>query len=139
MEEKGNNQAGGDNNNTTTGVHCDPCLLLTRCTRADYYCVDCDEFFCDNCCSVHEMSKLSRNHKLLTGDEIPTQKLIVAEENICSKHKGKMLEYYCPVHMNFFCALYVTREHKNCSIEYIDSSKEIQILGQLIKTKFTLH
>ena len=118
MEVPGKNQAGSDN--TTTSVHCDPCLLLIRNTRADYYCVDCDEFFCDNCCSVHKMSKLSRNHELLTGDEIPTQKLTIAEETICSKHNGKMLEYYCLVHKNFFCTLCVTLEHKNCSIEYID-------------------
>ena len=137
MEVSSKKQAGSDN--TTTSVHCDPCLLLIRSTRADYYCVDCDEFFCGNCCSVHKMSKLSRNHKLLTGDEIPTQKLTVEEENICSKHNGKMLEYYCLVHKNFFCTLCVTQEHKNCSIEYIndiatgfETSSEYRILTEKI-------
>ena len=104
----------------TAGVQCDPCLLMNKSANADHYCVDCDEFFCNNCSPVHKMSKLSRNHNFLSRDKMPRQKLTSTEERVCSKHIGEALKYFCKDHKNFYCPVCVIIAHKNCSVEYID-------------------
>ena len=109
-----------DSDSTTTGVHCDPCLLLSSKKNAEHYCVECDEFFCNNCSSVHRMSKLSRNHKLLTQNDMPQRKTIPTEEDVCCKPREEILKYFCKVHKIFFCTVCVTLENRNCSIKYVD-------------------
>ena len=115
MEVSGRNQA-----SATVANFCDPCLLLNKNVNAEQYCVDCDEFFCSSCSSVHKVSKLSRNHKILPREQMPLQKIASTEENVCSKHSKERLNYFCKVHNDLACTLCISLEHKNCSIQYID-------------------
>ena len=117
MEVSGRNV--GSTGNITRGLSCDPCLILNKNEKAEYYCSECDEFFCNNCSSAHKLFRITRNHKLLSADKIPRQKL-KAEENVCSKHRGQSLEYYCKIHKDFICTVCLTVEHEKCLKERID-------------------
>lgn len=70
-----------------------------ECTASVQFCVDCCEYYCSTCSSVHRRLKITRNHEqIAVGDltnEILRDAFSKSETPRCSKHKDKMLELYC--------------------------------------------
>ena len=144
MEVSGRNQAESDN---ADSIQCDPCLLENEIVSAEFYCTDCSEYFCNNCARAHRKSKATRHHKLLDGLEMPKKKFTTVQEKFCSKHNGKLIEYFCEKHEQLCCSVCATLGHSQCGVLYIDdiaggfdTSQEYQDLLKQIKlleTKLT--
>ena len=96
------------------GIQCDPCILENEIVSAEFYCTDCSEYFCNYCARAHRKSKISRHHKLLDRLEMPKKKLTTVQEKFCSKHNGKLIEYFCENHEQLCCSVCVTLEHRQC-------------------------
>ena len=49
-----------------SGKSCDVCLAVDRSksAQAEMYCMDCLEYMCDQCSTIHKSMKMSRSHKL---------------------------------------------------------------------------
>ena len=105
--------------NKSAKMLCEPCDGNDETSIAENYCVDCNEFLCEGCAKVHRKSKMSRNHELLEGDNMPTAKFILSDDNTCSLHDGKPLEYFCNTHTGFCCTSCVTLEHRSCNLDYL--------------------
>ncbi|CAG2209537.1 unnamed protein product [Mytilus edulis] len=50
-----------------------------------HYCIDCEEYYCENCKFVHNRQKLSRNHQFQKASD-----LIPEGKSRCSEHKEEL-------------------------------------------------
>ena len=61
-------------------------------------CVECDDFLCKKCIDNHKSMRVLRQHHVLTLDELRAGKLTMhnlPEQEICPKHTGEVLRFYC--------------------------------------------
>ena len=61
-------------------------------------CLDCKDFLCEKCVTVHRSVRVLQGHKLLTLKEICDGKLAMhklVEQETCSKHEGNVIRYFC--------------------------------------------
>ncbi|XP_071135986.1 tripartite motif-containing protein 2-like [Mytilus edulis] len=62
-------------------------------------CIDCDQFLCENCSSVHRKIKTCKDHKVIeytkseTLNENPTFK--ITKNSFCTIHKEEILRFHC--------------------------------------------
>ena len=67
--------------------------------------MDCKEYLCENCYASHKTFKAMKDHKIITMDDILSEKVNLAteEENrYCKVHK-KLCEYYCENEKKCLC------------------------------------
>ncbi|XP_072047213.1 E3 ubiquitin-protein ligase TRIM56-like [Amphiura filiformis] len=76
-----------------------PC---TSCDNSDNQafgrCVECNDFLCKKCVDIHKSLRILKHHHVLTLEELRTGKLIMhnlPEQEMCPKHKGEVLRFYC--------------------------------------------
>ncbi|XP_060587586.1 uncharacterized protein LOC132743093 [Ruditapes philippinarum] len=117
-------------------LYCIPCDKDGLKEQAYGFCQDCQEHLCQTCFQHHRKSTPSRHHVLLEKDDMPTQQTTVGVNadvitDSCTNHRDKPLEFYCNNHKTVACYVCVTREHKQCKVDYIpDVSGNIS--GELI-------
>ncbi|WAR20721.1 hypothetical protein MAR_014695, partial [Mya arenaria] len=61
---------------------CEPCQEDGVENPAVKWCTDCEDHLCKTCVEHHQKAKPSRNHVLVTSDEIPKGKVCIGVENI---------------------------------------------------------
>ncbi|XP_060563879.1 uncharacterized protein LOC132723219 [Ruditapes philippinarum] len=102
---------------------CEPCLTTGQRIEAHGFCVTCQEYFCSNCLGCHKKAKLSRNHYILSKDELDKSHTKQQSYNecteLCSAHKKEVIKFYCPSHKELGCNDCMTLGHRKCKIEYI--------------------
>ncbi|XP_072036756.1 uncharacterized protein [Amphiura filiformis] len=79
-------------------VPCTSCPEVVSPGIAVARCVECNDFLCTKCVDAHKSVKISRQHELLTLDQLRSSKLgfrNLPEQEICPKHKGEVLRFYC--------------------------------------------
>ncbi|XP_072047202.1 E3 ubiquitin-protein ligase TRIM45-like [Amphiura filiformis] len=76
-----------------------PC---TSCENSDNQafgrCVECNDFLCKKCVDIHKSLRILKHHHVLTLEELRTGKLTMhnlPEQEMCPKHKGEVLRFYC--------------------------------------------
>ncbi|XP_063405980.1 E3 ubiquitin-protein ligase TRIM71-like [Mytilus trossulus] len=85
-----------------------------------HYCIDCEEYYCENCKFVHDRQKLSRNHQFQkASDCIPEGK------SRCSEHKEE-LSLICNTCNAQICPSCVTGKHNGHTF-----SKIVDVIAQL--------
>ncbi|CAG2230028.1 unnamed protein product [Mytilus edulis] len=78
-----------------------------------HYCIDCEEYYCENCKFVHNRQKLSRNHQFQkASDRIPEGK------SRCSEHKEE-LSLICNTCNAQICTRCVTGKHNGHTFSQI--------------------
>nr|XP_002737698.1 PREDICTED: tripartite motif-containing protein 2-like [Saccoglossus kowalevskii] len=81
--------------NTDHPPVCEACQEKT----ATHRCVDCPQFCCDVCVTIHERFPALRSHEVITIDkyrEIESKDHLIKEYKVfCSDHKDSHLEFYC--------------------------------------------
>ncbi|XP_063418908.1 transcription intermediary factor 1-alpha-like [Mytilus trossulus] len=109
---------------------CHICKRKQKCVSATKWCRDCTEAFCDNCCEMHGLMKLSMSHKVVDIMSIQTNEFGIDLSKIsdaCPVHSSKVVEAYCFDHQQLCCVLCVTLQHRKCedvqAIEDITSRK----------------
>ncbi|XP_072047212.1 E3 ubiquitin-protein ligase TRIM71-like [Amphiura filiformis] len=76
-----------------------PC---TSCDNSDNQavgrCVECNDFLCKKCVDIHKSLRILKHHHVLTLEELRSGKLTMhnlPEQEMCPKHKGEVLRFYC--------------------------------------------
>ncbi|KAL3891460.1 hypothetical protein ACJMK2_003722 [Sinanodonta woodiana] len=96
---------------------CDACRYEGESKNADIFCVVCDEGLCGTCSKVHRKTKSTRDHKLISADELTAtveNPLRFTEGFGCPEHQEKQIEYYCQLHDDGCCEDCFFINHRPC-------------------------
>ena len=104
-------------------IACDPCEYDHISKKAAAYCHECAEYLCEWCKTAHGKLKLTRSHKLLSGELIPPKrsagKMLVLDTVLCSCMKHEV-SIYCKEHCSLVCVNCRTLHHRRCKTSDID-------------------
>ena len=104
-------------------IACDPCAYDHISKKAATYCHECAEYLCEGCKTAHGIVKLTRSHKLLSGELMPPKrsagKMQVLDTILCSCIKHEV-SIYCKEHCSLVCVNCKTLHHRRCKTSDID-------------------
>ena len=104
-------------------IACDPCEYDHISKKAAAYCHECAEYLCEWCKTAHGKVKLTRSHKLLSGELMPPKrsagKMPVIDTVLCSCMKYEV-SIYCKEHCSLVCVNCRTLHHRRCKTSDID-------------------
>ncbi|KAL3891411.1 hypothetical protein ACJMK2_003673 [Sinanodonta woodiana] len=109
---------------------CDACNTEGTTAPAEGFCVVCKEAMCGDCLKVHRKQKISKDHTILSVEELdcnPEHVMKLAEGFTCLEHDGEDIKYYCKDHKLPCCATCFIKSHKLCS-KVIDLKEELPAL-----------
>ncbi|KAL3891409.1 hypothetical protein ACJMK2_003671 [Sinanodonta woodiana] len=109
---------------------CDACETEGDAVPAEGFCVFCKEAMCVDCLKVHRRQKISKDHTIISVDELecnPENVMKLAEGFTCVEHHGEDIKYYCKDHNIPCCATCFFDGHKMCA-KVIDLKKELPSL-----------
>ena len=112
-------------------IDCDPCDYNQISKKAAAYCQECEEYLCEPCKTAHEKLKLTRSHKLLSGELMPPKrsagKRAVLDTVLCSCMKNEVA-IYCKEHCSLVCVNCGALHHRRCHTSNIgDISKDFDV------------
>ena len=112
-------------------IACDPCEYDHTSKKAAAYCHDCAEYLCEGCKTAHGKVKLTRSHKLLSGELMPPKrsagKMQVLDTVLCSCMENKV-SVYCKEHCSLVCVNCNALHHRRCKTSDIaDESKDFDV------------
>ena len=91
--------------------------------KATGYCNDCGDFLCDECQVGHKRYKYTRNHTVISLDELKTQvtSLIPPKKAAphCPKHSENSLKIYCDTCSTLICTDCTIRLHKDHNYDLV--------------------
>ena len=92
-----------------------------------YYCVDCQNYLCNDCVALHKRVKAYRGHKVIPVEEINTVTLQSSRVEHCPVHKDEALKLYCETCSKLVCRDCTLVEHRQHSYKFLeDSRKQIE-------------
>ena len=104
-------------------IACDPCEYDHTSKTAAAYCHECAEYLCEGCKTAHGKVKLTRSHKLLSGELMPSKrsagKMQVLDTVLCSCMENKV-SVYCKEHCSLVCVNCNALHHRRCKTSDID-------------------
>ena len=104
-------------------IACDPCEYDHISKEAAAYCHECAEYLCESCKTAHGKVKLTRSHKLLSGELMPPKrsagKMQVLDTVLCSCMDHEV-SIYCKEHCSLVCVNCRTLHHRRCKTSDID-------------------
>ncbi|KAL3888698.1 hypothetical protein ACJMK2_001062 [Sinanodonta woodiana] len=106
---------------------CDACNTEGVSVLAKGFCTVCEEALCDECLKGHRKQKMSKNHTVITMDELlsnPQNVLKFADGFTCSEHGGQGIKFYCSDHKVSCCGTCSFLGHKTCA-NVIDLREDI--------------
>ena len=108
----------------TCETRCAPCYLQEKVSNSYCFCIECLEHLCETCSEQHNKFKVTRGHKVLKGNDMPTDLSSftkLAEIGVCMAHQERRIEYKCLTHQEFACSVCVKSAHRSCvDVEDID-------------------
>ena len=91
--------------------------------KATGYCNDCGDFLCDKCQAAHKIVKYTREHKLISLDELKAQvtSLVPPKKAVphCPKHSENSLKIYCDTCSTLICTDCTIRLHKDHNYDLV--------------------
>ena len=112
-------------------IACDPCEYDNISKKAAAYCHECAEYLCEWCKTAHGKVKLTRSHKLLSGELMPPKrsagKMQVLDTVLCSCMENKV-SVYCKEHCSLVCVNCNALHHRRCKTSDIaDESNDFDV------------
>lgn len=104
-----------DNANKIKKTLCEPCAEDNKEESVEGFCIDCQEYLCDNCFKYHCIPRLTKKHKLLDKSKMPKRKVERDVSTVCQKHIGEEMNHYCKDHDVIGCYSCLFPEHNSCS------------------------
>ncbi|XP_070561582.1 tripartite motif-containing protein 2-like [Ptychodera flava] len=105
------------------GVSCETCSSK----NADNRCIQCSQYLCGRCSTVHSKGKLTRRHRIMTIEDFETEKLtnptIEQPETYCEKHSDTAIEVFCKTCEMCVCIKCALTEHPNPTHQYVSVDK----------------
>ncbi|XP_060556922.1 E3 ubiquitin/ISG15 ligase TRIM25-like, partial [Ruditapes philippinarum] len=96
--------------------HCTPCKTKDKESKAEYYCTDCEAYYCEECFELHPRVPYLAKHIVLKHDDIDVWS---RDQYKCSTH-GKTLEFFCRDHKMLCCHVCISLKHRSCTnMDYI--------------------
>ena len=96
--------------NSSTPVACEGCIIDPPPAIA--YCVDCEEFICNDCEDMHKRRKNLANHELLRINHLNVSSILTkTKSSLCPCHPKEPLDLYCQVCHTITCRLCVLSGH----------------------------
>ncbi|XP_078617587.1 E3 ubiquitin-protein ligase TRIM56-like [Branchiostoma floridae x Branchiostoma japonicum] len=100
------------------------CGLCESGQEAKSYCVDCREFLCDGCITMHARitnRSLNFGHRLITVDEVRSGEGLKAKPRTqpCKLHADEALKFYCETCKEAVCRDCIMVEHKDHSYTHL--------------------
>ena len=95
---------------------CDPCNYEGNKIDAVQFCSDCKEWLCCKCTDSHKKFKASRNHKILSVEQVPSQAAGTSKSCIvlCENCQNNEVTDYCEQHVTVICQACTSVRHRNC-------------------------
>jgi hypothetical protein len=96
-------------------VLCSMCKNRGKNTEGEKFCVDCHDYFCINCVTVHSQVPLCVGHKVLDKSEFKSgtsKGLSRAPAERCDRHSHKHIDMYCQNHDNVGCTTCMAIDHR---------------------------
>jgi len=114
--------------------------------EAAYYCLDCEIYFCEMCSKPHQKSKATKNHSLISIEEMKNQFQVNSISNsqvYCQIHERKEFELFCEDCKEPICSFCVLQHqsHKFSAIlDVLGNEKQllIDLINQVNFLSFTL-
>ena len=112
-------------------IACDPCEYDHILKKAASYCQECAEYLCESCKTSHGKLKLTRSHKLLSGELMPPKRsegeMAVLDTVLCSCMQNKA-SVYCKEHCSLVCVNCNALHHRRCKTSDIaDESNDFDV------------
>ena len=112
-------------------IACDPCEYDHTSKKAAAYCHECAEYLCEGCKTAHGKLKLTRSHKLLSGELMPPKRsegeMAVLDTVLCSCMQNKV-SVYCKEHCSLVCVNCNALHHRRCKTSDIaDESNDFDV------------
>jgi len=108
--------------------------------EATFYCLDCQEYYCEGCTNAHKTMKMSKDHQLISIEEMKDENQIksITKSNpqiYCQTHQQKEMDLLCDDCKLTICSLCVPQHlaHKISTLSSIIVGNEKQLLTNLIK------
>ncbi|XP_060554713.1 E3 ubiquitin/ISG15 ligase TRIM25-like [Ruditapes philippinarum] len=96
--------------------HCTPCKTKDKETKPEFYCTDCEAYYCEDCFELHLRVPYLAKHIVLKHDDID---IWSRDQYKCTSH-GKNLEFFCKEHTMLCCHVCISLKHRSCTdMEYI--------------------
>ena len=87
-------------------------------TSADFYCKQCERFYCGNCIDPH--GKVFAKHTTFGRVEIdnwPVSKKVVDFLQTCDVHKDHKIDQFCNLHEQLCCPQCVSDQHRYVTLQ----------------------
>ena len=95
--------------NSSTPIVCEGCITDQP---AIAYCVDCEEFICNDCEGTHKRRRNLLHHELLLINHFNISSLLIkTKPSFCPRHPKEPLDLYCEVCHTITCRLCVLTGH----------------------------
>jgi len=114
-------------------------MCLDGENEATSYCLDCEEYYCETCTKPHKIAKVSKNHQLISIEEMKDEKQIksITKSNpqiYCQTHQQKELDLLCEDCKLTICSLCVDKHLSQIlTLSSTIVGNEKQLLTNLIK------
>ena len=122
------------------GKSCDVCLASDKkqkSIQAEMFCMECQEYMCDQCSDIHKSMKVSRAHRLRSTVECPSLKeCLELSASYCEQHPNKEIEIYCEECKAVCCMMcYIQnhQSHKCCDVNKVADDFKARIKSDLVE------
>ncbi|KXJ08008.1 tripartite motif-containing protein 45 [Exaiptasia diaphana] len=99
-------------------------LICENCTSKDASkgrCFECCKFMCDFCLKTHQRFLETRDHKIMTLEEVKKQGAPAMTQQVkCEKHKGEVQKLYCESCQQLICRDCTIIDHRDHQFQFID-------------------
>ena len=105
-------------------IHCNSCK---RKPPAISRCIECKQYLCRECLTVHAKWPAFEKHTVFTMDELvkPENQDKARETSTCKKYKNEIFDYYCETCKKLACIHCVLLEHNKAEGHSYQSTEEV--------------
>ena len=102
------------------------CTGCEENTSATSYCLECNEYLCDQCVQAHRRVRITKDHTIQPKDSISQENTFnIAERTmLCPVHKQEPLKLYCETCEKLTCRDCQLLGHKDHKYQFVDEAAE---------------
>ena len=114
------------------------CNSCERKAPAVSRCMECEQYLCKKCLTVHEKWRGFKDHTMLTMEELtkPENMNKTKEKSTCEKHENEALKYYCVTCKKLACIHCLLLEHKD-GHSYLSTEEAAKKKRELLKSSYS--
>lgn len=110
---------------SSQGNLCDGCQRDGEEEEAKQFCLMCKEKLCNLCVKYHRRLVVTKDHEVLSLDELKKSPIVIERKKSCFTHAEKIIKYYCQDHSVPCCTMCICTGHRKCdSIETVEETAE---------------